>query len=303
MVQRTLPSWARNTLACFLLGTLNNLTLVINNAGANSILPGEIGVIYIINVLPELIVKATSPFWWHLFSYRAKALAVGVLFGVNMVLVHAGLQLPIWARLLGVGLNDVGSGLGEASVLALSQFYPNPRTLLTAWSSGTGMAGIVGYLVSMFVLPDLTVPGRLVLGGCILLLYWVTFFCILEKPWVDALRSGGGKVQASSVAAVSGTVNTTPLLLDQSAESAESGFRVAAIGGAGGGGGATASAQGDRALPSGTLSTADAAAHMSARQKLRLQASLLKFVLPLVLVYWAEYAAQAGAWTAFALPA
>jgi hypothetical protein len=74
---------------------------------------------------------------------------VGVCFGVNMALVHAGLDLPVWVKLLGVALNDFGSGLGEASVLGLSQFYPDSRTLLTAWSSGTGMAGVVGYLISM----------------------------------------------------------------------------------------------------------------------------------------------------------
>ena len=47
----------------------------------------------------------------------------------------------------------------------------------------------------------------------------------------------------------------------------------------------------------------DKAASLSAREKLRLQLGLLRYVLPLVLVYWAEYACQSGACTAFALPA
>eukprot|EP00966_Prymnesium_polylepis_P090682 2099802-Prymnesium_polylepis.1 len=34
-----------------------------------------------------------------------------------------------------------------------------------------------------------------------------------------------------------------------------------------------------------------------------MQLGLLRYVMPLVLVYWAEYAMQSGAWTAFALPA
>ena len=93
-----MPPWARHALAFFLLGTLNNTTLVINNAGANGILPDAVGVIYVTNVVPELLVKLTSPFWWHLFSYRVKAVTVGLCFGVNIVLVHAGLDLPVWAQ-------------------------------------------------------------------------------------------------------------------------------------------------------------------------------------------------------------
>ena len=37
------------------------------------------------------------------------------------------------------------AGVGEASFLALSSFYKPSRKVLTAWSSGTGFAGIFGY--------------------------------------------------------------------------------------------------------------------------------------------------------------
>ncbi len=264
----------------------------------------------IVNVVPELIVKATSPFWWHLASYRTKILIVGLCFGVNMVLVHAGLGLSVPLQLLGVALNDFGSGLGEASVLGLSQFYGRDlsRTLLTAWSSGTGMAGVVGYLISMYALPHLDVGGRLGLGSFILACFWASFFLLLDRPWVDELRSagrrGGGGVggganscqEAVSPAepapppqttASTTAVNATPLLLsvDQPAASAAEWA---------GGSAPSAEEGGGKHL--------DSAAAMSVRAKLALQCSLLKYVLPLVLVYWAEYAAQAGAWTAFALP-
>lgn len=317
------PPWARNALACFLLGTLNNLTLVINNAGATTILPGEVGVIYVVNVVPELIVKATAPFWWHMASYRVKICLVGVLFGCNIVLVHSGLELPVWAKLIGVALNDIGSGLGEASVLALSQFYANPRTLLTAWSSGTGMAGIAGYLISMYAIPSLSVTGRLLLGGTVLIAYWLAFFCLLETPWVDGLRAGRPRGRSSDEARASttrsrrvlasGAVNSAPLLLavDDSGGAADSGGALESSTGAPPGVSGAADATGARAdAPVSPLAPPpppphhhhDAAAHMTAVEKLRLQGTLLRFVLPLMLVYWAEYAAQAGAWTAFALP-
>merc|ERR1711907_809305 len=37
------------------------------------------------------------------------------------------------------------SGLGEPSFLALASHYPIKQTYLTAWSSGTGFAGVFGY--------------------------------------------------------------------------------------------------------------------------------------------------------------
>lgn len=49
----------RTWLAFFVLGTLNNLTFVVNNSDANDILPGNVGVIYAINCVPELLLKAT----------------------------------------------------------------------------------------------------------------------------------------------------------------------------------------------------------------------------------------------------
>ena len=173
---------SRPVVAFFLLGTLNNLTFVVNNAGAQQILPGNVGVIYIINCLPELLVKATAPFWWHLFTYRAKIVFAGACFAANMLLVNAGLGLPVGMRLLGVALSDLGGGLGEASHLALSQVYTDPRSQLSAWSSGTGAAGVVGYLLSIYVLPHLQTAGRLLLAGTVLGSYWLSFFVLLPPP-------------------------------------------------------------------------------------------------------------------------
>ena len=155
------PRWlTRNVLAFFLLGLLNNLTFVLNSAGAGDILPDAIAVVYIIQSLPELLVKATAPFWWHRSTYRAKIIFTGCCFAVNMVLVSSNLGLPVPLQLLGVALSDLGGGLGEASVLALSQFYEDPGWQLSAWSSGTGLAGVLGYLLQMYVLPHFGIASR-----------------------------------------------------------------------------------------------------------------------------------------------
>ena len=89
MLDATTPRRSRRTvLAFFLLGLFNNLTFVINSAAAPAILPGAVGVVYIINCVPGLLVKLTAPFWWHWFSYRTKVLFVGGCFLGNMTLTN-----------------------------------------------------------------------------------------------------------------------------------------------------------------------------------------------------------------------
>jgi len=112
-------------------------------------------------------------------------------------------------------------------------------------------------LLSMFVMPHLPTWGRLVLGACIVLCYWLVFFCLLETPWVDARNS-------HSVLPVESNLNVRSETFESAGQTGEP---------------------------------------VAMKDRLKLQARLMKYVLPLVIVYWAEYAAQAGAWTSFAIPA
>ena len=326
----------RNTVAFFFLGLLNNLTYVVNNAGAGDILPDSIAVIYIINTLPELALKATAPFWWHCATYKTKVRITGCCFSINLVLVSAGLGFPVWAQLLGVALSDLGGGLGEASVLALSQFYDRPGVMLSAWSSGTGAAGVVGYLLSMFVLPLLPVAGRLVLATCIVCGYWTAFFWMLEAPWIDRVRAGRtsrnvvlpvalATEAAEAMEACDGgdgmsnggglgrqtAYLTTPFVLSLPTPPTTTSVAPITAPIAAGSSDLAASlwpaddkgSQADVGLTHGAGSdAADPAAEFDLASRFRMQRGLLRYVMPLVLVYWAEYAAQSGAWTAFALP-
>ena len=105
----------RKLAAFFLLGLFNNLTFVVNSASATSILPGAVAVVYIVNCVPELLVKLSAPFWWHWFSYRTKVLFTGCCFLANMILTNPGFGFSTPLQLLGVGLSDLGGGLGEAT--------------------------------------------------------------------------------------------------------------------------------------------------------------------------------------------
>merc|ERR1719492_187013 len=112
----------------------------------------------------------------------------GVCIGLNFFLVTYG--GATWLRLLGVCFGSLQGGIGEATILALSQFYSNSKSCLVAWSSGTGFAGPGGYILSIFIFaktPDLV---NLIVGEILAVLYVLVFFFMLEPPWIDSVRTG-----------------------------------------------------------------------------------------------------------------
>lgn len=55
-----------------------------------------------------------------------------------------------------MALCSLQGGLGESTILALSSRYTNARASLTAWASGTGFAGVFGYVASYVIHESLT---------------------------------------------------------------------------------------------------------------------------------------------------
>eukprot|EP00808_Paulinella_micropora_P020025 g58266.t1 len=53
----------RAVVAFWLLGLLNNASFVIMAAGAKQILDGGVGVVYLSNIMPGLIMKGSATFW------------------------------------------------------------------------------------------------------------------------------------------------------------------------------------------------------------------------------------------------
>lgn len=141
------------SLRFWFLGFFNNFSWVAMNAGAGSIVPGEYALIYIVNQVPAVLIKATAPYWFHAVTYDTRILISAVCMAFSFPLVTFGVTK--WLQLLGVALVSVQSGLGESTGLGLSQHHAEPKACLVMWSSGTGFAGPGGYLLSLFVLSKL----------------------------------------------------------------------------------------------------------------------------------------------------
>jgi battenin len=237
------------------------------------------------------VVKWTAPFWVHRLSYATRVVLCGV-FGVVAFYTVGGFHV-LGLRLLGVVFASVASGWGEITCLALTSFYD--RTTVTAWSSGTGFAGIAGagwYLLLHSVL-GLTPQLTLFLGGLWPVLYVVTYrFLLLPPPPLGAPEGEKG-VEIAQVA-VQSTADGGAAVADRPTEADDA--TAALLGGVD----ASSAGRGGAAAPVAGVGAVTQS--MSAAQRLSMIASLYRFIVPLSTVYFAEYAINTGVNSTLAFP-
>lgn len=202
----------RNVVAFGLLGILNNTAYVIMNAGASEIASGGVALVYICNEGPSLLVKFSLPYWGHLIGYRSRIVLAGLCMVQSNVLVAFGSSLRV--QLFGVCFSAVRCGLGEASILGLSAKYnPHTSAMVTAWSSGTGFAGVFGYAWNVFFhdMIGLTFSTSIMLGNSLVVFWFLTYFVLLTPPplareALEPVKPGAledGQQRASDVSAFS----------------------------------------------------------------------------------------------------
>eukprot|EP00058_Branchiostoma_floridae_P000193 XP_002585681.1 hypothetical protein BRAFLDRAFT_116756 [Branchiostoma floridae] len=157
----------RNIVAFWFLGLCNNFGYVVMLSAAHDILkqeehqgnstvaqsgfnksnqydcnPISTGAILLADILPALIVKMTAPYFIQSIHYSIKVAGV-VLFGAASFLIVA-FSHTVEISVIGVACASIASGLGELTFLGLTSFYH--RSSVSAWSSGTGGAGVGGAL-------------------------------------------------------------------------------------------------------------------------------------------------------------
>ncbi len=296
------PAARRNLLAFWLLGLLNNAGYVVMNAGAKEITPCLVGLVYVANVVPSFCTKLSLPFWQHRVGYRTRLAGATALMAASFLVVVAGnVAGSPGVELLGVALGSLQSGLGEASVLAMAGLYDSRRAL-TAWSSGTGVAGIFGYAYVILFTQGFraSFPVTLLCGLAIPVGYALAFFRLLGPP-SEVSAAAAGRLE------VGGGGNRFMALQeeDDEADEADEAERPEAMSGVqeegeeavAGGAVVGADARDTLAAASpgspGSSSSSAAAAAGSAlpatfRERVAAVRSLWIYMVPLFLVYFAE---------------
>jgi battenin len=318
----------RNLAAFWLLGIFNNAAYVIMIASAVSISHAAVGLVYASAVLPGLILKATAPYWIHKISYATRILLAAVLMFSSYATV--ALTTTRTLQLTGVVLASLQGALGEATCLSMSSFYNSPKATITMWSSGTGAAGIFGYLWvnSLHVFGGFSFFTTLMAAQITVIFFLAAFFVLLESPeararQVKELMSAdeqlvGAAMDAldtssqpsfSSYLRVSDSYGKVPLE-EASAASAANERR------------ATSTRRSDLdsnettgllyqeigpldvqySPPKHALNKSSKANRMSTQERISQFVSLWPYTVPLFLVYAAEYAMQAGVWASIGIP-
>jgi battenin len=282
------------TLAFFAVGILNNASYVIMLASAKSISEGGVAAVYISCVLPSLLIKLTAPYWFDRINYKARMAAATVFMAIAFVVTawftrtnfnNENASLRLAGELMGVALISCQCGIGEASLLALAGktdgITLNAKAL-TAFSSGTGLAGIMGYMWKIG---------------------WMEFFqfSTSQMLWMAAivLPLSYGFMNARLIRATFSIANREPNRITRQQEEQE----------------LVPYHEGGETESSGTVSDDSSPirspcalwdetplTELDRSQRFRLVLNCWKYTIPLFLVYAAEYACQSGAWTAIGFP-
>ncbi|KAK8085974.1 Protein BTN [Apiospora phragmitis] len=171
-------------IAFWLFGLINNVLYVIILSAAQDLVGSDVpkGVVLLADVLPSFFTKLIAPYFIHRVPYAVRILCFVAGSSVGMLLI--ALTPPdrsVGIKMAGVVVASLTSGGGELSFLGLTHYYGHMS--LAAWGSGTGAAGLVG--AGLYVaLTDwfaFSVRSSLLASAFLPVIMLVSFFVILPR--------------------------------------------------------------------------------------------------------------------------
>ncbi|KAH0626574.1 hypothetical protein JD844_001636 [Phrynosoma platyrhinos] len=217
--------------------------------------PISTGAVLLADILPTLLIKFSAPFCIHLFPYGLRVAICVVTAWSSFILV--AFSTTTVQSMAGVVLASISSGLGEITFLALTSFFDS--AVVSAWSSGTGGAGLIGALSYLGLTEAGLSPQHTLLVMTIVPVIMQASYCFLLSPPPQAPRCGWGSCTQKSLRAPS--VTHQPLL-------------------------------GDNITHWNTPETQSP--KLSLQEKGQVVKGLLKYLIPLAVVYFAEYFINQG---------
>ncbi|KAH7148361.1 batten's disease protein Cln3 [Dactylonectria macrodidyma] len=265
---------AKVVVAFWLFGLINNVLYVIILSAAQDLV-GSIpkGVVLLADVMPSFLTKLVAPYFIHRVPYSVRILIFIALSSTGMLMVAlTPSDRSVAVKLIGVVLASLSSGGGELSFLGLTHYY-GPVSL-AGWGSGTGAAGLVGAGLYV-VLTDwwgFSVRDSLLVSACLPAVLFISFFVVLPR---GPLAEGSRGKEYDQVPEQD--------LDDEDVEAISPGTASTALLGPG------------PSVASTAYSTHAHAGASSFRENLRRTKSLFfPYMLPLLLVYVAEYTINQG---------
>ncbi|KAL2423236.1 Protein btn1 [Exophiala dermatitidis] len=175
----------RVCVAFWLFGLINNVLYVIILSAALDLVGPNVpkGVVLLADVIPSFLTKLCAPYFIHAVPYPVRILIFVGLSAAGMLLIALTPSYTdggtIATKMAGVILASLSSGGGESTFVGLVHYY-GPFSL-AAWGSGTGGAGLIGagaYAIATTSL-GLSVKTTLLASACLPAVMLLSFFLVL----------------------------------------------------------------------------------------------------------------------------
>lgn len=165
--------------AFWLFGLVNNVLYVVLLSAAIDLVGTTLpkSMVLLPDVVPSFFIKLVAPFFIHVVPYKVRITLLVALSFCGMVTV--ALSDHILFKLFGIAVASLSSGLGEISFLSLTHFYGDVS--ISGFSSGTGGAGLVGSFVYLALTTWLGIPVKttLLIFSIAPTTFWLAFYSIL----------------------------------------------------------------------------------------------------------------------------
>ncbi|KAI9820740.1 MAG: battenin CLN3 protein [Pycnora praestabilis] len=278
--------------AFWLFGLINNVLYVIILSSALDLVGPRVpkAVVLLADVVPGFLTKLVAPYFIHTVSYSVRIIILVTLSTSGMLLIALTPTSTdmdaIATKMAGVVLASLSSGGGELSFLGLTSYYGH--FALAAWGSGTGGAGLLGagaYAITTTSL-GLSVRKSLLVFSFLPLFMVFSFFIVLPRGSIEKRSSRRADYEEVSSSDVSEDVSNNDEAHEQWRETND------------GEGLLSTSSHSDASRASTSASTEQIhsnSAWAGLKDNLKRSRSLfLPYMLPLLLVYIAEYTINQG---------
>lgn len=212
---------SRTFISFFVFGLVNNVLYVIILTAAHDLVSPTTpkSLILLADILPAFILKLLLPIFVNNvgndtrqlmiedgethssidfsnktslgINYTLRLTVIVLLSSIGMFLTS--LSVPLSIILCGIVLASLASGLGETTFLQLSHYYntENSNTAIHGWSSGTGGAGLIGAGLILLLTTIIKLPINWVLRCCALfpLIHFWIYYGYLPTPIIYPVSS------------------------------------------------------------------------------------------------------------------
>lgn len=197
----------RNSFFLWIIGFINNFHYCLVLSAASVLADGYgfkrlVALISWCNVFFGIIVRIITVFVATHTSYNVRITITSIVGLAGVLLVsfagpigHGNNAGSFFVVLLGVVLVGIESTYGESAILSFVQRYP--ADTVGAWSSGTGISGVIATLMYLgLIAAGLTKEQVFLVSIPFLVIYWLAFMFGLVAPYKVATvtRAGGGVV-------------------------------------------------------------------------------------------------------------